>query len=729
MKYLFVLWLALAAMSAGARSFGSVADVDLTISNLVLTTGSEKTFQYSFDLTNNGASAIQGYTMKLTFSADNVLDASDDFFLIMPLENNSSQAVGANQTVSRNVQYTANSPVGYLPAGSWYIIAEINYDRIVAETDYDNNSTLSTNKITVNNYTIGFTTTPSITNITDNSFVIMASFDPDMTRIYYRVLPDGGQAPNKNTMLSSDGMFPWETQVTISDLGPAFDYDVYLMGEFFDQKVTSIYKLDVKTLGAVAPTLVLTPGYLTLSATSISSNSSSSVYSVTGFHLTSDVTITSTGNFAISKDDQTYVNQLTFPESTINQGKSQWVYVKFIADGEAGLKSGSVVNASAGAGNKVIAVSLFVYDPTNLNFDGLSSLEETGWSTYSIAGYHAWSLVDLEESSPQKRVSGDDKAIQIDGSINGFTENEDWLISPAVDLSSYTYDPTVRLKSFSSGAGPSLKLKYSANYNGTGDPRTAVWFDADIEFPAVNSNAWGKSSVVIPNKESRIFFALVYTSTTSAGSRWTIDDWKITDNLLSIPTNTLSYNNIEVGTSSDSKPMQVKIVGYGDVTVSASDGFQVSLDNISFSSSIVISESDVEAGKTIFVRFTPIIQTQGLQGTLTFSGNDLLVSRNTLIGTSLLTTAVSKPIESANVIYPNPTPGAVHLDMSILSGQQGDVPIIVVNSMGSIVAEIDCSLSSLEAQLSEILTNLQPGLYYITLQLEETIYRDKIMKL
>ena len=61
----------------------------------------------------------------------------------------SAQWIGPNQTLLKTEHYYASSPDGYLPVGSWYIFAEINYDRIVGETNYTNNSRRSTNKITL----------------------------------------------------------------------------------------------------------------------------------------------------------------------------------------------------------------------------------------------------------------------------------------------------------------------------------------------------------------------------------------------------------------------------------------------------------------------------------------------------------------------------------------------------------------------------------------------------
>ena len=272
----------------------------------------------------------------------------------------------------------------------------------------------------------------------------------------------------------------------------------------------------------------------------------------------------------VSKDDVTYDPQITFLPSAFNGAVAQTVYIKYLTDNSTGVKTASINNVSTGATAQAVTISISVYDPVNGSFNDLTSLEETGWTAYSVQGYHTWSLVDLETSSPHQRVEGLDKAIQIDGAINGFTPNEDWLISPEVNLSGFEYEPTIKFKSYSSGTGAPLKLRYSANYSGTGDPRLATWFDNDVEFPEVNSNEWQHSSVGVPNKESKVYFAFVYTSTISAATRWTLDDWSIKDNLLSIPSTVLSYADVEVGTSSASQSILVQIAGYGDITVTAS---------------------------------------------------------------------------------------------------------------------------------------------------------------
>ncbi|HEY5915873.1 MAG TPA: choice-of-anchor J domain-containing protein [Chryseolinea sp.] len=703
-------------------------DIDFSLSNLVLTAGDEKDFQYTFNLTNSGTSEVQGYNMKLTFSADATLDASDNFVIIVPLADNAAQWIGPTQTLLKTEHFYATSPAGYLPVGSWYIFAEINYDRIVSETNYNNNTIRSTNKITVNSYTIPFPNPPIVSAVTDNSFLISPFFDGDLEEIYYKVQANGTAAPDNATMSASTPIYPWESEVTVSGLGPAFAYDVYFMGEFIDGKVTVILKIDVTTMGTLTPAVIVSQSQLTLNAVNKTSDSSPASYTITGFHLTSDVVVSATGQMVVSKDNLTYTPQITFLPSAFNGAVAQPVYVKYLTDNSTGVKTASITNSSAGATAQPVTVSISVYDPVNGSFNDLTSLEETGWSTYDVLGYHTWSLVDLETSSPHQRVEGMDKAIQIDGAINGFTANEDWLISPEVNLSGFEYEPTIKFKSYSSGAGAPLKLRYSANYTGTGDPRSATWFDADVDFAEVNSNEWENSSVVVPNKESKIYFAFVYTSTISDATRWTLDDWAIKDNLLSIPSTVLSYADVEVGTSSASQSILVQIAGYGDITVTASPGFQVSLDNTTFSQSAVIAASEAEAGKNIYVRFTPTIQSQGLQGTLTFTSSELSVVKNNLVGSSLFTTATSKPMETRNFIYPNPTNGPIHIDTQAFYSQAGEVPVWIASGIGGTVVNFASDPNSLEANLSDAITHLQPGLYYITIQTEEIIYRNKLVK-
>ena len=117
--------------------------------------------------------------------------------------------------------------------------------------------------------------------------------------------------------------------------------------------------------------------------------------------------------------------------------------------------------------------------------------------------------------------------------MNGFAgtaqPNEDWLISPVISLKAI---PTMSFYSQFSFAGNSLRLKISTNYTGTGNPATATWTDLNGIFPtiAVGSSStspadWSYSFVDLTNYPNQnVYLAFVYTSTSSAAARWSLDE-------------------------------------------------------------------------------------------------------------------------------------------------------------------------------------------------------------
>src|SRR5688572_6733579 len=82
-------------------------NIDLTTTNFVATVTNEKKITFTYNLKNTGTSSIQGYGLKLIFSADNMLDFNDQFFITIPFQNIPSQAIGAGQTLSKSGQYDA----------------------------------------------------------------------------------------------------------------------------------------------------------------------------------------------------------------------------------------------------------------------------------------------------------------------------------------------------------------------------------------------------------------------------------------------------------------------------------------------------------------------------------------------------------------------------------------------------------------------------------------------
>jgi len=703
-------------------------DVDLTISNLTLTAADETNFVYSFSLTNSGTNDLQGYTMRLKLSHDDILDDGDFFILDVPSSNVAAQYIGPNQTLLKSEHFYAATSGEYLPSGTWYIFAEINFDHSDVETNYTNNIVVSTNTISVAPYQLTFITPPVVNDITDGSFTLHTTFDPHITRIYYLYQADGLPAPDESTMQSSQALFSWQPDIVLSGLGPAFGYDVYCLGESYDGNVTAVYQIDVTTTGNPDPTIVLSTQNLGLDPTGLNQPSQAKLISIAGYHLTSNVVVTPSSNFVVSRDDIAYADQVTFLPTDFDDAATQYLFVKTVSIGGTGTSTGTLTCTSTGAVDKIVDVSVLIYDPEETDFNGLTTLGQSGWTAYSVTGDQTWTLIDLDETALDQRTKGNDKAILIDGTENSTAANEDWLISPAMDLSSYKYNPTVKFRSYSSGAGEPLVLKYSADYPGFGDPTNATWFDTEAEFAAVNSAEWKSTELELTNRETSIHFAFVYTSTETVGSRWTVDDWKVSDNLVNIPTNLLVYQGVPAGTFSASQSMDINIAGYGDVTVSASTGFQVSTDNVAFSASVTIPEGEASAGTTIYIRFTPVGETDNFPGTLTFTANEFSVTRNALVGSSSITTAAEKSITNSGFIYPNPTEGTVHIDLKTFDNASPIVPVSVSSSMGATISYFESSVSGLDSKLTDVVTNLAPGIYYITVKSKGTTYRNKLVR-
>jgi hypothetical protein len=326
------------------------------------------------------------------------------------------------------------------------------------------------------------------------------------------------------------------------------------------------------------------------------------------------------------------------------------------------------------------------------------------------------------------RTESNDKALRMDGSLNGNTTNEDWLITPVIDLSEFLYSPKLSFESYTSGTGAQLQLKYSTNYIGDGPPSDATWTDLDGKFPAVNSQVWTTSSGIQLPKEAHVYFAFVYTSTSDQASRWLIDNWRISDNVVDIPAFNLSFQNVVAGSVSDSKEISVHVSGYGPVTVTVSNGFEVSLDNVNFSSTVTLTAEEAGAGKLVYVRFVPDGAVENLAGSVSFSGDGLTITRSTLSGSTAITTGINNSFESELVVYPNPTAGTVHVNPAILSAEQSQASVLIVNGHGAVVADLKVGISELESLLTRVMQYAPSGIYFVMVQSGNTVLREKIIK-
>ena len=700
-----------------ARTLDVHAQADLQITSLSLTPGDEHGFDFSYSIKNSGTQSVTGFSMKLTFSKNAVLDDADYYSIGFP-SGIADLQVAAGQTISRTVHFETTAVNKFLPSGTWTVIAEVNADHAVAETNFANNVLASDNTITIAAYTASFLNTPAVGSVQDNAFTLSYAVDGHIYHCYYRYQFGGTAPPSLDEMKSSAELLP-DQPTTVTYLSPAQAYDVYFLGEARDGNLTEIYKVTVTTTGSSSPTVIPRETQVTLEPSAVAAASSVSVINVYAHHLTSPVTVKTSSGFIASLDDITYASELLIPAAKFNNGAQQQIFIKSQPFDTRGLKSGSCSLSATGAADQSLNLSVVVFSGEIADFENASSFAETGWLSYSVTGEQSWSLTSLEQT----------QLVGINGATGSISANEDWLISPEVDLSKFTLTPFLRFRAFTEGEGDGLKLKYSETYPGYGDPRNSTWFDADASFPSENSKSWRNVMVKILDQGAHVRFAFVYTSTGSKASRWLIDDWNITDNPVNIPSDLLVFEDVLVGKASAPKTMPLSVAGFGNVTITASDEFQVSSDGIVYSPAVVVPESEITMGITLRVRCFPKKFAEEKHGSLTFTGSGgLSVVREILTGRMGLTTAVEEQISRKGLLYPNPTTGEVHIDLSALPDTHSVYPVMVANSMGISLTMVQVPAHSLDTSLSDIFYQLEPGVYFVIIKGATTTWHTKLIR-
>lgn len=141
----------------------------------------------------------------------------------------------------------------------------------------------------------------------------------------------------------------------------------------------------------------------------------------------------------------------------------------------------------------------------------------TGWSKYSVTGTQQWNCTNFGYTNTP--------AVNMNGFQSGNNTNEDWLITPQMNLAAAT-TPGISFRAFKKFAGDDIHVLVSTNYAGTGNPSSATWTDLNVNFANVDTNWNVYSANLTPYKASLMYVAFKYTSTTSAAAQWKIDEAK-----------------------------------------------------------------------------------------------------------------------------------------------------------------------------------------------------------
>ncbi len=262
-----------------------------------------------------------------------------------------------------------------------------------------------------------------------------------------------------------------------------------------------------------------------------------------------------------------------------------------------------------------------------------------GFTQYNVSGAQVWACTTFGQTG---------RGVQINGFSGGAArENEDWLISPVLDLSGFNY-PLLSFSGRSAFNGPALELKISTDYRGSGDPRLATWTAINGRFPETASDVWSTSSGInlAAFKGTDVYIAWVYTSSPGLqASRWTLDDIHITNSTTAPPPTIttapamLDFDYVRIGQHSDPQPFTFWA---NDLTaplnVTAPSNFEISLDKAQYFPTLTFPAT--EGQRTVWARFSPAAADQNFSGPVSFASAGLAAARVQLSGTSLRTLKV-----------------------------------------------------------------------------------------
>ncbi|MGC3978488.1 MAG: endonuclease [Paludibacteraceae bacterium] len=237
--------------------------------------------------------------------------------------------------------------------------------------------------------------------------------------------------------------------------------------------------------------------------------------SILGANLISDLTLTIGG---------TNASYFSIPVSTVTKANAQTGYSLVVTYNAPVTGTHNAILSISGGGVADVTVNLTgtATSCQNLSFSAPFSATLSPFSQYSVTGSQIWSWTSYGAT------------------MTGFANtannvNEDWLISPSLDLSTYkdillTFDHTIN-KGTVANMQTENTIWVSNNYV-SGNPNTATW--TQLTIPTYPTGAdWtfvSSGSITIPagNSLANTVIGFKYLSTSSASSTWEIKNLTLT---------------------------------------------------------------------------------------------------------------------------------------------------------------------------------------------------------
>jgi len=221
---------------------------------------------------------------------------------------------------------------------------------------------------------------------------------------------------------------------------------------------------------------------------------------------------------------------------------------------------------------------------TTLLDEDFASCPPSGWLLYSVAGNKDWEC----STSGYMYINA----------YRGDVASDDWLISPELNFSTI-YNPELSFETWTRYADdgitdPEVKLMYSTDYQGTGNPEDYTWNELSYSYPAENSQSWTSSGTIDLSTISadNVYIAFQYTSSgTGANSSaiWEVDNVKIT---ASVPENFVSLQNNDFNIFPNP-------VTNGEITIKATNATNFNVQIFDVYAHILINENIKESTQKI----------------------------------------------------------------------------------------------------------------------------------
>ena len=167
------------------------------------------------------------------------------------------------------------------------------------------------------------------------------------------------------------------------------------------------------------------------------------------------------------------------------------------------------------------------------------------WEQISVVGDQVWEIDDIHgvDSTPCAKISGHE------GGAGGTDyENEDWLISPALNLDE-TENETLTFDVAMNFIGPDMELLISTDYT-SGDPTAANWETLSFTHPAGGNWDWNSSGEIDLSSYTgtAVFLAYKFTSTTDGSATWEVDNILLEEGEVIPPTGDIIFeDDFELG--------------------------------------------------------------------------------------------------------------------------------------------------------------------------------------